>query len=664
MSRMPRGMLMEQIQRLFQIGTASGLSEWQLLRRYLVSKDEAAFEALVARHGTAVLGVCRRILRDPHEIEDAFQATFLVLVRRAGALRERDAIGPWLYGVAYKVALRARATSSRRRDREPSCAELELNLSAPESDPGRFELGEVLDQELSRLPQKYRAPVVLCYLEGQTHEEAARSLGWPVGTVKGRLVRARETLRHRLTRRGLVLSTTAVVAAITVDATATVPDVLLEKTVRLAIEAGAGRTAGHAVSASLHALTQGVLTTMFLHNVRTAALVGAVLVLAVGAGAVAQKAIEAEKPDLKATAKTAPPPPDVEPAAPAPAADKMERVDAESAHSPARAAAPSPSPVSKLIRRAFLEALAAYKEGKIDASRVYLWSERLLDADDNDPENIHVRRAAFQAHLERMKDLRRAVQMRASSGHELPLTVTEAEYYRHDAADRLANLDKGETPAPQANRRPASSTPPPEPAANAAPPPTAPATATISAAPHVPNSRGNDALSRAVLAELEKPIDMQFGNETPLDDVLKYIRESTKGPKMVDGIPIYVDPLGLQEAEKTMQSTVILDLRGIPLRTTLSLALRQLGLTYIVEEGILYITSDSSADTHLPNALTTASPIVEMQEQAERGELDEAGIKTLIEKLKARNEVAKLMQEYNAVMAPPKAAAQKPAKPQ
>src|SRR6478735_9162041 len=102
----PRGAMLNQIQRLFQVGTASGLSEWQLLRRYLTLRDESAFEALVARHGPMVLGVCRRLLHDPRDVEDAFQATFLVLVRRAGALRETEPLSPWLHGVAYRVAAR------------------------------------------------------------------------------------------------------------------------------------------------------------------------------------------------------------------------------------------------------------------------------------------------------------------------------------------------------------------------------------------------------------------------------------------------------------------------------------------------------------------------------------------------------------------------------
>src|SRR5436190_15410005 len=147
--------------RIFRGETVSGLSEWQLLQRYLERRDEAAFEALVSRHAPMVLGVCRRMLPDLGDVEDAFQATFLVLVRRARQLGPRDAIGPWLHGVAVRVALRARTRAARRRRHEPIA--LEFPAVAPIDSRPDPELGEVLDQELSRLPAKYRAPMVLCY---------------------------------------------------------------------------------------------------------------------------------------------------------------------------------------------------------------------------------------------------------------------------------------------------------------------------------------------------------------------------------------------------------------------------------------------------------------------------------------------------------------------
>jgi hypothetical protein len=164
------------------------------------------------------------------------------------------------------------------------------------------------------------------------------------------------------------------------------------------------------------------------------------------------------------------------------------------------------------------------------------------------------------------------------------------------------------------------------------------------------DQRGKDPQSLAILDALDKPVAMNFADETPLEDVLKYVKEVTKGPEFPNGIPIYVDPVGLQEAEKTLTSPIQLDLEGVPLRRTLHLLLRQLGLGYIVEDGLLYITSESSRDTHLPEPMMTGSPIVELQEKSERGELDAAGVKELIEKLKALNEIERLKHESEAIL--------------
>jgi RNA polymerase sigma factor (sigma-70 family) len=193
------------LERIFQGETVSGLSEWQLLTRYLEHRDELAFAALVARHGPMVMGTCRRMLARGADAEDAFQATFLVLVRRARSLGPRDAIGPWLHGVAARVSMRARSQAARRMRVEPSAGELAAVPDWTTSIDG--ELAAILDQEVNRLPAKYRSPIVLCYLQGLTHEEAARQLNWPLGSVKGRLARARDLLRSRLLRRGIGRST-------------------------------------------------------------------------------------------------------------------------------------------------------------------------------------------------------------------------------------------------------------------------------------------------------------------------------------------------------------------------------------------------------------------------------------------------------------------------
>src|SRR5215472_4077824 len=179
------------------------LTDRHLLERFVSAQDQAAFAALVQRHGPMVLGVCRRLLRDAHEAEDAFQATFLVLVHKARSIDRPELLGPWLYGVAVRIAGQARQ-AARRRAREREAAAM------PDGDPSVElvwrELRQVLDEELGRLAQKYRAPLVLVYLEGKTTEEVARQLGCPKGTVQSRLARGRDRLRQRLVRRGVVPS--------------------------------------------------------------------------------------------------------------------------------------------------------------------------------------------------------------------------------------------------------------------------------------------------------------------------------------------------------------------------------------------------------------------------------------------------------------------------
>jgi RNA polymerase sigma factor (sigma-70 family) len=187
---------------LFREGALGGLSDGQLLERFVGSGPAAghAFDVLMARHGPMVLGVCRRILRDSHAADDSFQVTFLVLARRAAAIRQRDSLGPWLHGVARRVSLRARVAAVVRREREARAA---IDPGAAEPGPSEHDIGPVLYAEIDRLPEKYRVPIIVCYLQGLTIDEAARQLGWPIGTVGGRLARARDRLRDRLIRRGL-----------------------------------------------------------------------------------------------------------------------------------------------------------------------------------------------------------------------------------------------------------------------------------------------------------------------------------------------------------------------------------------------------------------------------------------------------------------------------
>jgi RNA polymerase sigma factor (sigma-70 family) len=281
----------------------AGITDAELLERFVSRRDDAAFAALMLRHGPMVFGVCRRMLRHTQDAEDAFQATFLVLVRKAADIGKRELLGNWLYGVAARVAARARAAAARRQTREAVDAERIAEVARPPAESPEF--AEAIEEEVQRLPAKYRRPVVLCYLEGHTNEEAAGELCWPVGTVKGRLARAREMLRKRLTRRGLALSTGAIATALSPEALAApLPPALIHSTLRAAASFAAGDAAAVGlVSAQAAALTKGVLHTMFVTKMKTiAALVLALAVVVGGSGGFAYHLLATEA-DAKKTDK-------------------------------------------------------------------------------------------------------------------------------------------------------------------------------------------------------------------------------------------------------------------------------------------------------------------------------------------------------------------------
>jgi RNA polymerase sigma factor (sigma-70 family) len=199
---------------------AEDTSDRALLERYLTGNEgvaESAFQALVERHGPMVLGICRHILYAEHDAEDAFQATFLVLAQKAGSIRNRTVLAGWLHEVAHRIAVKARVSVVRRRSLERQAMAMSpapIVLNQQDEDAAWKELRPVLHDEVDRLPDKYRLPVILCYLEGKTNEEVAGLLRWPIGTVKGRLSRARDLLRSRLVRRGLSLSAIFLLSAL------------------------------------------------------------------------------------------------------------------------------------------------------------------------------------------------------------------------------------------------------------------------------------------------------------------------------------------------------------------------------------------------------------------------------------------------------------------
>jgi RNA polymerase sigma factor (sigma-70 family) len=242
-------------------------TDGQLLGWFIERRDEAAFEALVRRHGPMVLGVCRRILGNPHDADDAFQATFLVLVRKSTSVLPRDALAGWLHGVAYRTAVEARARLARRRTKERQVAAMP-DVPAKRAD-NCHDLALLLDQALGRLPERYRLPVILCELEGRTRKEAARQLKIPEGTLSSRLAAARKMLARRLSRYGSVFTVGALGALLTQTAApACVPAPLLVSTTKAALLT-AGRTAAAGIiPAQVAALTEGVLRAMLLTKLK------------------------------------------------------------------------------------------------------------------------------------------------------------------------------------------------------------------------------------------------------------------------------------------------------------------------------------------------------------------------------------------------------------
>jgi RNA polymerase sigma factor (sigma-70 family) len=279
----PMTMVKRDLQMLIDHGVVGNLSDGGLLDRFVARREEAAFEEIVRRHGPMVWGVCRRILRNTHDAEDAFQATFLVLARRAPSIAHREMVASWLYRVACKTGLKARSVTARRRARERQMAELPDTEERRRSP--RHDLVELLDRELSRLPVKYRVPVVLCELEGRTHREAAQQLGWPIGTVSGRLSRARTILADRLSRRGLVFTAPMLAMVLSqAEASANVPTPLLGSTVKAAPRFAVGRTTEGLISAEVAELADTVLRAVFVSKVIVTLVLIAAGVLGTGAG--------------------------------------------------------------------------------------------------------------------------------------------------------------------------------------------------------------------------------------------------------------------------------------------------------------------------------------------------------------------------------------------
>ncbi len=526
-----RGADFPDIRALFQVGTTGDLTDEQLLEQFGSGDREAAeiaFKALVMRHGPMVLRICRIILRDLHDAEDAFQATFLVLARRAGSIRKRGSAASWLHGVARRVASCARTAAARRRWHEQRAAAMARRSV---DDAGWDDLGAAIHEEIGRLSESCRAAVVLCDLEGLTEGQAARRLGWPIGTVRSRLMRGREHLRGRLTRRGLSLSAVMLGSLPAPEAaSAAVPAALVNSTVQGALHiAAGGAVAAGTVPAVATTLTHEVLKAMFLTKLK----LSAAALLAVGAAsslAIVTVGFTQEKP--AAAPPTTPATPPTTPVSPRTQAilAKLEK--------PIPMVFPQETPLDDLLK----------------------YIQQTTRGGPNDPQGLPIYVDPLG-----LQEARRSLNSTFTINLEgTPLRVTLAQVLAQLGLAFAVKDDVLMISSPEGIQRGRDET--------------------------VVLPRLLTPKTKAVLAQLDEPISMSFANETPLEDVQKYITQATTTATAL-GIPIVVDAFGLQEVEKKLQSTVTLDLLDVPLKTTLRLLLTQLGLVYTIKDGVVVISS-------------------------------------------------------------------------
>jgi RNA polymerase sigma factor (sigma-70 family) len=293
MSANGMGEVLEHLRKAALLHDHRTLTDEQLLERFFTQRDESAFEALVGRHGPMVFGVCRRIAGNLHDAQDAFQATFLVLVRKASSLKSRELLGNWLYGVAFRTACKARTVATRRRTREIQVPH--LPEASARHEVAEYEQQALIDQAVSSLPEKYRVPVVLCELQGRSRREVALQMGIPEGTLSSRLATARKLLAQRLSRHGVVLSAGTLMSAQT--ASACVPPALVKCTLESALLGSINSAATGAIPLSVAALADGVMQSMSMMKVKLAtAVLLAVTVIGLSAGPAAYRSLAGDKP--------------------------------------------------------------------------------------------------------------------------------------------------------------------------------------------------------------------------------------------------------------------------------------------------------------------------------------------------------------------------------
>jgi RNA polymerase sigma factor (sigma-70 family) len=296
------GLVLQHLRKTIRRQAEGALADGALLERFISQRDEAAFEVLVWRHGPLLLSLCQRLIQNSHDAEDVLQATFLTLVKKAGSIGKRAALGSWLYKVAYRMAVRTRNST---RKSTASAAPVEELPAAPAGD-SCHELRLLLDPAIAGLPERYRTAVVLCYLQGKTHKEIAEELSCPLGTISTRLARARQMLRKYLARRGVVLPSVMLGAMLAQHAvSAAVGPPLVFATVKAAASVAAGQALAGAVTARVAALTEGMLKAMFLTKAKVLAALLLAFSLVCAGGAVLLQGAAAEAPaDVKKPIKT------------------------------------------------------------------------------------------------------------------------------------------------------------------------------------------------------------------------------------------------------------------------------------------------------------------------------------------------------------------------
>lgn len=444
-----------QLETLWSVGWVGDLEDDALLARYDARRDgpaEAAFRVLVERHGPMVLRTCRQILGDDHDAQDAAQAVFLILARKAGSLRGRDSVAPWLHGVARRVASRARKRTSARRVNEERAARVaaaQRGEAVVPADPAVD--WEVVHREVDRLPEKYRTPVVLCYLEGRTYEDAARRIGCPVGTVRVRLSRARDRLRDRLRRRGY--GPTAVASTLAPGPSAgpgtlgrpspvrgagapveTLSVAWVEATVRAARTfASGGASASGPVSAAVLSLSQGVIRSMLMSKLTTWALGLLTLgVVAAGAGARVGQEAGLSKPEG--------------PAHPVAVREEPGDAGAKGAEAADEAGAHLSRRITDAARRRLESQLRDYEKGRITLDRFIEASRQVALAETEAATTHEGRVAAAKAHLARLEEVERRERSELEVGRGTVADVAEAELAKERAEQDVRQALAGGSP--------------------------------------------------------------------------------------------------------------------------------------------------------------------------------------------------------------------------